>query len=593
MNNNIKTFTFVRHIFKKYPFLISKTIVLIFTVGLIEVTSVLALIPIIDFLIKPNLDSVSPITLKVVDIMRFTGLPVTLGWLLAIFLVFNAVKSGFQIFVQHSILRTKYTVLRDIMIGTFDDFFNARWYFFSSGKQGTLLNTFIHEVRVVGDALGAMVRFFASILQVIFYFTVPFYLSWQVSSICLAAALFFIAPFIMMGRISYRLGRLNTSTANEMSSIIQQNLTLAKVVLGFGNQHKSVEALDSSFNCHSKVSIKSQTLSMAIPLMFYPLGVLVMIIGVLIALKLAMPLAEAAVLLYSFLKVLPLIGGIVAEKNAFNNFIPSYEQIMDLRRRALDLKQPTGGRIFTGFNNELLVKNLCFAYPGHKPTLTDINIRIPKGKMIAFVGESGAGKSTLIDVIMGFNEATSGEVTVDGIPLREFDIRSYRKRLGYVPQEGILFNMNIRDNLLWANESAGDEEIRRACRQANADEFIEKFPQRYDTLVGDRGVRLSGGQLQRVTLARAIIRKPDLLILDEATSALDTYSERLIQQAIESITKDTTVIVIAHRLSTIANADYIYVLKDGRIAEEGSYADLANIKGYFSHMVRQQTLTIK
>ena len=209
---------------------------------------------------------------------------------------------------------------------------------------------------------------------------------------------------------------------------------------------------------------------------------------------------------------------------------------------------------------------------------------IPRGKMVAIVGRSGSGKSTLVDIIIGFNEPLDGQIYVDGTPLHEFEINSYRKRIGYVPQESILFNMTIYENLLWAKEDATREEIREACIIANAAEFIEQFPKGYDTFVGDRGVRLSGGQIQRVALARAVLRNPDILILDEATSSLDSESERLIQLSIEAIAKKMTVIVIAHRLSTIAKADYIYVLEDGRIVEEGEYSQLVKNDGSFSQM---------
>ena len=230
------------------------------------------------------------------------------------------------------------------------------------------------------------------------------------------------------------------------------------------------------------------------------------------------------------------------------------------------------------------MEGVCFSYDSDRPVLTDINIEIKKGSMVAFVGRSGSGKSTLIDIIMGFNEPQRGTISIDGVPLHNFDINSYRKCIGYVPQESVLFNMSIRDNLLWAKEDATVDEIREACLIANAAEFIEQFPGGYDTLAGDRGVRLSGGQIQRIALARAVLRNPDILILDEATSSLDNESERLIQQSIEAIAKKMTVIVIAHRLSTIARADHIYVLQDGRIMEEGTYSHLIEKDGSFSQM---------
>ena len=224
--------------------------------------------------------------------------------------------------------------------------------------------------------------------------------------------------------------------------------------------------------------------------------------------------------------------------------------------------------------------------------LTDIDLSIPRGTMVALVGDSGAGKSTLIDLIMGFHEPTQGRILIDGTPLQALDILSYRHRIGYVPQDAVLFNTTIRENLRWAKPDATHDEIRQACRQAHAEEFIERFPEGYDTVVGDRGVRLSGGQCQRMALARALLRQPELLILDEATSSLDSQSERLIQQAIEAAAKNTTVIVIAHRLATIVNADAIYVLHGGRIVEEGTYRTLRQQHGPFHRMTQLQLLEV-
>lgn len=194
--------------------------------------------------------------------------------------------------------------------------------------------------------------------------------------------------------------------------------------------------------------------------------------------------------------------------------------------------------------------------------------------MTAFVGKSGIGKSTLIDLLMGFHEISRGTITIDGVPLQDFDILSYRSRTGYVPQDSVLFNTSIRENLLWADEKASQRGIEEACCLANADEFIRQFPEGFDTVVGDRGVRLSGGQIQRIALARALLRKPEILFLDEATSSLDTHSVRLIQLAIENIAKAITVIVVAHRLSTIRNADCIYVLQNGKAVEQRPYEEL-------------------
>jgi len=588
MNSTI----FIRDIFKKYPLLFTGSTILLIVASLIEAASVFSLVVIIDLFVNPGSINASFLTNKIINVIGALGLPTSLGWLLGIFMLLNIIKIIFQISAQYLVVRTKYIVIGDIMVGTFEDFFNARWFFFSSNKQGTLLNTFMREIIVIGDAFSAMSRYFSGCLHLILYLIVPFCLSWQVTSVTIAMALFFALPFLFLGKINYRLGRLNTSTANQIGSVVNESFNLAKLILGFGQQPKAVSALYHSFDAHRNVTTKAQVLGFATPLIYQPFVLLVLIIGMIVSKKIALPLSEAVVLFYALVKIIPSIGELTAQKNSIENFFPSYEQVMNLRRQAKEFRQQTGSKIFTGFNREIRLEDLSFAYPGHDLVLDNISVTILKGKMVAFVGESGAGKSTLIDTLMGFNETMVGRITFDGTPLSEFDINSYRHRIGYVPQDSILFNLSIRDNLLWANEKATEDEIRAACRQANAEEFIGRFPDGYNTFVGDRGVRLSGGQVQRIALARAILRKPELLILDEATSALDTHSERLIQQAIENIAKETTVIVVAHRLSTIKNASYICVLKNGRVAEKGTYLELVRENGLFSKMVKLQGLGV-
>lgn len=586
----MKAFSFISDIFRKFPLLFITNTVLLCIVNLLEAAAILTIVPIVDLLINPKLEGVSFLTRKAADVMGYFNIPVTISSFAVVFLVFTIITNITQILLRHLILKTKYLVARDIVVGTFADFFNARWYFFSSKRQGILFNTFIRHMVIVSNAFGRMSLLFTYFAQLVLFIIVPFYISWQVTSISLTTALLLACPFLLFGRLSYRLGKMCASASNDVSAIIQESLASAKVILGFGNQEKRVNALGGAYDILRHAAIKSQTLIAAIPFMYYPVGLSVVIVAMLAGHRLALPLSETAALLYSLVRAIPCIAHILTEKNVLDNFMPSYEQVLDLRRSAKQLEQKTGDKVFIGFKNELTIKNLSFAYPDHEPTLRDINVCIPKGKMVAFVGKSGGGKSTLIDMIMGFNELDAGQIMLDGVPLVEFDIISYRKRIGYVPQESILFNMSIRDNLSWADESATDEQIRHACQQANADEFIEGFPKGYDTVVGDRGVCLSGGQAQRIALARAILRKPDILILDEATSSLDTHSERLIQQAIETIAKETTVIVIAHRLSTIVNADYIYVLKKGRIIEQGTYPELSVKSREFCQMIKLQTL---
>jgi ABC-type multidrug transport system fused ATPase/permease subunit len=580
----MKIITFFRYIFKNYSYLVIFNILILIIAGLLDSTAILSLAPVIDVLISSDIKNMSAITKKIIEVMGDVGIKASLTNLLFIFVIFNALRSFLIIFSRYFILITKYALLRNIILGTFEDFFNARWIFFSSRKQGILMNTFLREIGLVGDAFGNMANFFAQIIQCILFLAVPFFISWKISLIAISFAVVFALPFFLVGKLTYRLGKINTMTANEISAVVQESLSSAKVVLGFGNQHRSLKLLEKAFDAHRNATVKSQTLEVAVPQLYYPFGIFVLAITLVFGKYLAVPISEIVAILYSFLRINLLLGTITAYKNSLNNFFPSYEQVMDLRLGAQTLRQKTGTQMFPGLKKSIVLEDLFFTYDGDNIVLKKINMEIRKGDMVAIVGRSGSGKSTLIDIVMGFNEPQHGEISIDGLPLYDFDINSYRKCIGYVPQESILFNMSIRDNLLWAKGDATGDEIREACLIANAAEFIEQFPESYDTFVGDRGVRLSGGQIQRIALARAVLRNPDILILDEATSSLDNESERLIQQSIEMIARKMTVIVVAHRLSTIVKADHIYVLEEGGVAEEGTYSQLVEKDGSFSQM---------
>ncbi len=246
------------------------------------------------------------------------------------------------------------------------------------------------------------------------------------------------------------------------------------------------------------------------------------------------------------------------------------------------------------FQQGISLRNVSFAY-GDKPVIQNISLTIPANTTVAFVGESGSGKSTLVDLLTGLLKPQQGEIQLDGMPLHAVDMRGYRKQIGCVTQECMLFDDTVTNNVsLWscdASESACIGKIQDAARRAYCDDFIRAMPDGYNSLIGDRGIMLSGGQRQRLAIARELYKQPRLLILDEATSALDSESEKFIQRSIDELKGTMTVVIIAHRLSTIRNADRIYVLEGGRISEEGTYDELVNSSGSrFMHMVQLQQL---
>ncbi len=246
----------------------------------------------------------------------------------------------------------------------------------------------------------------------------------------------------------------------------------------------------------------------------------------------------------------------------------------------VEIKNPAGSVSF---------ENIDFAYENKRQVLHNINVDIKSGKNIAFVGPSGVGKSTIVKLLFRFFDPTGGKILIDGIDLKNLDKQTRRKLFAIVPQEPALFNTTIGENILFGKPNASQSEIVKAAKLASIDKFIEGLPDKYNTVVGERGVKLSGGEKQRVAIARAIIRDPKILVFDEATSSLDSKSEKAIQESLESVSKGRTTIAIAHRLSTIANSDTIYVLDKGGVAEFGTHKDLINRNGLYTKLWKIQS----
>jgi ABC-type multidrug transport system fused ATPase/permease subunit len=267
----------------------------------------------------------------------------------------------------------------------------------------------------------------------------------------------------------------------------------------------------------------------------------------------------------------------------------SIERIQKLIKEEQTVKENPNPVSIDTFNDSIELRDVGFAYQD-KIILNKINLTIKKGQTIALVGSSGAGKSTLADLIPRFHDATSGEVLIDGINIKQYKMNDLRNLMGIVTQDPILFNDSIKANIALGNLQASDENIIQAAKIANAHDFIQQKEETYHTLVGDRGSKLSGGEKQRVTIARAVLKNPPILILDEATSSLDTESEKWVQDAINHLMKDRTSIIIAHRLSTVRHADEIIVLDKGSIAERGKHEELIAQNGIYCKLVAMQEM---
>lgn len=291
-----------------------------------------------------------------------------------------------------------------------------------------------------------------------------------------------------------------------------------------------------------------------------------------------------------------IIGGAIASLGSFYTEIVSAigatERILEILEEPSEVTLTAdSGVAKTRFVGHIQYRDVRFSYPTRKDVevLKGVSLEIEPGQRIALVGPSGAGKSTIVQLLLQFYHPDGGEIVVDGKPVSQYDLRAYRQNIAIVPQEVMLFGGTIRDNILYGNPDASEEEIIDAARQANAWEFISAFPEALDTIVGERGVKLSGGQRQRVAIARAILKDPAILLLDEATSSLDAESEKQVQEALDVLMKGRTSIIIAHRLSTIREADRIYVIDGGQIVEQGTHSELSLLdKGLYNSLARLQ-----
>ncbi len=537
--------------------------------------SVLAIVPMADFLLDPSLGKPSRITQVVLRF--FSGISMSPSfWFFGFFFVgFNLLKGTLEVAIRYAILRIKYAVVRGLFGDALHTFFKARWEFFSGSEQGRLLNTLNKELNTIGDTLGQLATLFAQVIQIGIYLAVPLWLNAPMTLTALGLTVLFGVPFMLLHRISYRLGKRNTETANVLMGVLSEVLGAARLILGFGRQAQSRERYLMAFDRHVHVTLRSHTLATVVPSFFKPLAMLSVVIAMGFTIQQQARISELAAVMWSLLAAMPILSDLLQGNIQISNFLPSYEQLISLREKAAKVEEIEGRRIFTQMERGVELKDLDFTYPGRIQTLKGLNIHIPKGQMTALVGESGSGKSTVTDLVLGLQIPERGQVLIDGVSLGDWKQNSFRERIGYVPQDPLLFNGSIRDNLLWSFEQAKEDDLWGALRLANAEDFVKELPQGIGTLVGDRGVRLSGGQRQRIALARALLRKPDLLILDEATSSLDSESELLIQQSMEQVAQDTTILVVAHRLSTIAKADQVYVMRHGRVVEEGSFKALS------------------
>ena len=391
----------------------------------------------------------------------------------------------------------------------------------------------------------------------------------------------------------------------KLSKLVQDKIADASVITGEGLQGISnVKTFtNENFEIQRYNSVTQQILQLAIKggiargaffsfVIFCLFGAIIFIvyIGTAMTIRGELPAAQMISFLFYTVFVAASIGGIAEQIAAIQRAIGATERIMDIidgNIEKINLEHKTTERV----SGNISFDNVQFFYPSRPDfkVLKGVSFKVESGQMLALVGPSGSGKSTIASLLLRFYELQSGKISIDGKDIYSYDLTEYRDNLAIVPQDVLLFGGTIKENIAYGKLDATDTEIIEAARQANALDFIESFPDKFQTKVGERGIQLSGGQRQRIAIARAILKNPSILILDEATSSLDSESERLVQEALDKLMQGRTSVVIAHRLSTIRNADKIIVLENGLVRESGTHSELSAIPdGLYRSLSRLQ-----
>ena len=465
--------------------------------------------------------------------------------------------------------------------------------YFDTRKTGVIMSNITSDVGALQQAIvDNLISFMTEGVTLVGSLVFMFYLDWKLSLLTLIIVPVVLGLTNVFGKRLRSAGHEVQGRTADITAFLQEVISGARVIRSFARESFEFKRFEKENKNNFDAAMKATKLTAIMgPMVEFSAAIAVVVILWYGGYSVVQGYITAGSLIAFLIYAINLANPVKRLTQVYGNIqkaLAAGDRVIYILETQPHVKELPTAKTMDHVKGEVHFDNVQFSYDAENLALKGVTLHVKPGETVAIVGPSGAGKSTIANLLPRFYDVTGGSIRIDGMDIREATFTSLRENIGLVPQDTMLFNASVRDNILYGRLDATDEEVLAAAKAANAIEFIEKLPQGFDTMVGERGNSLSGGQRQRIAIARAILKNPSILILDEATSALDTESEKIVQEALERLMKGRTALVIAHRLSTVQHADHIVVLQQGSVVEEGTHDELLALQGLYSHLYTVQ-----